>query len=132
MIASTTKSEKPVFLLLHQRRGLHWGFPKGRIEAGETEEEAALREAREEAGLTKIRLVPGFRASTTYMFIRDGNTVSKEVVYFLGCVDERTLVLSAEHTEGCWLPYEAAFTQLTYADTRQILAEACEYLLAVR
>jgi len=126
--AGKTKTEAPTFLLVHQRHGRHWGFPKGRIEAGETEEDAALREAREETGLAKICLVRGFRAITTYTFMRDQATVSKEVVYFLGCVDGRDIVLSSEHTAWCWLPYEAAHAQLTYEDTRKILSEARDYL----
>lgn len=127
--AGKTKAETPTFLLVHQRHGRHWGFPKGRIETGEKEEDAALREAREETGLAKIYLVPGFRAITTYTFMRDQATVSKEVVYFLGCVaGGRDIVLSSEHTAWCWLPYEAAHTQLTYEDTRKILSEARDYL----
>ena len=38
-------------LLLKHRCGGHWSFPKGHMEAGETEMETALREIREETGL---------------------------------------------------------------------------------
>jgi 8-oxo-dGTP pyrophosphatase MutT (NUDIX family) len=38
-------------LLVHRRRYGDWTFPKGKLEAGETDEEAALREVAEETGL---------------------------------------------------------------------------------
>ena len=128
VITNAGEAEPPAFLLLHQRHGRHWGFPKGRIEDGETEEAAALREAQEETGLAKIRLIPGFRAVTTYTFTRGPTTVSKQVVYFLACVEDCAIVLSSEHTAGCWLSYEVAYKQLTYEDTRKILSRARDHL----
>src|SRR2546429_9473559 len=41
----------PQVLLVHHARKGCWGFPKGRIERGETARQAALREVREETGL---------------------------------------------------------------------------------
>ena len=41
-------------LLLKHRCGGHWSFPKGHMEAGETEMETALREIREETGLRGV------------------------------------------------------------------------------
>jgi len=38
-------------LLVKQTKG-HWGFPKGHVEANETEEETAIREVKEELGIT--------------------------------------------------------------------------------
>ena len=67
-------------VLLRHRFGGHWSFPKGHVEAGENEQQTALREVREETGLT-IRLLDGFRESVEY-FPKPG--VKKQVVYFLG------------------------------------------------
>ena len=39
-------------VLLRHRFGGHWSFPKGHVEAGETERQTALREVKEETGLT--------------------------------------------------------------------------------
>ncbi|MEW6722749.1 MAG: NUDIX domain-containing protein, partial [Candidatus Micrarchaeota archaeon] len=38
------EGEKRLYLLLHYEEG-HWDFPKGHVEAGESEHEAASREA---------------------------------------------------------------------------------------
>ena len=53
-------------------------FPKGHMEPGETEEETAKREIREETGLL-VRLDPGFRRSVRYS-PKPG--VDKDVIYF--------------------------------------------------
>ena len=52
-------------LLLKHRCGGHWSFPKGHMEAGETEMETALREIREETGL-RVFLREGFREAVEY------------------------------------------------------------------
>jgi bis(5'-nucleosidyl)-tetraphosphatase len=128
VIATGGETGSPFFLLLHHRNGGHWGFPKGKIEAGEAEADAALRETKEETGLAKIHLVPGFRMTSTYRFVRDQEMISKEVIYFLGWVDDDGVTLSSEHMAWCWLPYEAAREKLTYRETRTVLLEARKYL----
>ena len=63
-------------VLLRHRFGGHWSFPKGHVEAGESERQTALREVREETGLA-IRLLDGFRESVEY-FPKPG--VKKQVI----------------------------------------------------
>ncbi len=58
----------------------HWGFPKGRMEDGETEEVAAIREVREETGIA-VAIEPGFRKMTSYVS-RSGRL--QENVFFVG------------------------------------------------
>ena len=116
------------YLLLRHRNGGHWGFPKGQIEDGEGEREAALREAREETGIDPIEQIPGFREVSHYHFLRDGRSLLKEVVYFLGHVLPDEPVLSNEHLDGKWLPYATAHETLTYEDARCILAAVERHL----
>ena len=52
-------------LVVHRPRYADWSFPKGKAEAGETDEECALREVEEETGL-RCRL-DGELASTSYV-----------------------------------------------------------------
>ena len=64
-------------LLIRHKNGGHWAFPKGHVEKQETEEETALREIREETGLT-VKLNTAFRHMVTYspkpgvLFCREG------------------------------------------------------------
>ena len=67
------------YLLLQNRSG-HNGFPKGHVEADETEIETALREIWEETGI-HATLIPGFRHSYCYT---PNHYSQKEGVYFLG------------------------------------------------
>ena len=53
----TTSKGKRRFLLIHRPQYTEWSLPKGKPNAGETMEEAALREVREETG-QKTRIGP--------------------------------------------------------------------------
>ena len=69
-------------LLIKNKNGGHWAFPKGHVENNETEHETAHREVREETGYD-IEFVGKFRTSVSYKPKPD---VYKEVVYFLARV----------------------------------------------
>jgi len=116
------------YLLLRHRYGGHWGAPKGHIEAGESETQAALRETREETGFQNIELIRGFRAVSRYYFTRNHRTVFKEAVYFLGRVALADPALSREHTDAKWLAYNEALATISYDDTRDILTRAEAWL----
>ena len=48
-------------LLLKYKGGGHWDFPKGHIENNESETETALRELKEETGISEVTLFSDFR-----------------------------------------------------------------------
>ena len=50
LVVRRGKNETEILLIKHN--GGHWAFPKGHVEAGESEEQTALREVQEETGLT--------------------------------------------------------------------------------
>ena len=113
-----------LYLILRHRNGGHWAFPKGRIEPGEDELGAALREVTEETGIARLRTIPGFRESVAYRFTRGDRSISKTVVYFLAETETERVRLSDEHGEAAWLEAEDARQQLTYAEGRRVLSEA--------
>lgn len=114
------------YLLLHHIVG-HWDFAKGKIEAGETKEEAALRELFEETGL-HTELDPEFIHSIAYNFVdRGGGSIRKTVYFFLGRVNnEQQVMLSHEHKDFVWLPYDKAYSKMTFDTARQVLEKADE------
>lgn len=122
----STSSGRMYLLLRHHAD--RFDFPKGNIERGESEEQAALREVREETGLNDVRLIPGFRSVIEYFYVRGGRRVHKKVTYFLAEAGESDVRVSHEHTGFIWLPYTEALRLVSYTNSRRVLAEAEEFV----
>lgn len=112
-------------LLLRHRNGGHWSFPKGHVEAGESEIQTALREVKEETGLD-IRLLDGFRERVEYSPKPD---VQKQVIYFLGCYQEGKVRRQKEEIrEIRWMPIDKADRMVTYSNDRDLIVRARDFL----
>jgi bis(5'-nucleosidyl)-tetraphosphatase len=117
------------FLILHYPAG-HWDFPKGAVERGETEEEAAKREIREETGIEVSSFVPNFRKKIEYHYRRSGGLSHKQVVFFLAKADREDVKISHEHSGYEWLDYNRTLSRLTFENARNVLREANSFLSA--
>ena len=114
----------PLFLIEHLVAG-HTSIPKGHVEAGETEEQTAIREIREETGL-EVELDTRFRYMVSYS---PSPGVRKDVVFFIAEAASDSLVNQEGEVAALeWLPYEKACAALTYDQHRETLAAAKEYL----
>ncbi len=120
-----TKQDSGIaFLLIKDFHG-NWGFPKGHLECGESEKEAAMREVAEEAGIA-VELDETFREELRY--VMPGGT-PKISVYFLGEYKDQMPVRQPEEVERiCLLPYEEAMDQLTFDNMKAVLKKAHQYL----
>jgi 8-oxo-dGTP pyrophosphatase MutT (NUDIX family) len=111
--------------------GKHWDYPKGHVEKGETDEQAARRELAEETGIQDIKLLSGFAREITYFFRhRNRGLIRKQVVFFVGKVADAEIVLSHEHVGHAFLAYEDALKRVTYATAKNVLIEANTFLTA--
>lgn len=114
-----------ILLIKHINSG-HWSFPKGHVEAGETEVETARREIKEETGIDVI-IDPTFREIVTYSPKKD---TQKDVVYFIAkaknydCVRQET-----EIAEVKWVDAGCADSVLTYDNDKCIIAKARKVIL---
>lgn len=116
-----------LYLLLQYTAG-HWDLPKGKIEKGETKQEAALRELMEETGLT-ADLDTNFEKTIQYIFTDyDKQLAQKTVSFFVGIAHNMAVTLSHEHIGYQWLPYKEALEQLTYDNAKGLLEEAHKYI----
>src|SRR3989338_2052020 len=114
------------YLLLHYESG-HWDFIKGHVDRGETEEETAMRESKEEAGI-EIKIIPGFRETIRYFFRQGGKLVNKEVVFFVAKTNTKNVKLSYEHIGYDWLAFDDAVEKLTYKNAKEILKKTEKFL----
>ena len=97
--------------LVHRPKYDDWTFPKGKVEPGETDEEAAIREVREETGLD-CALVDEF-AAVRYV---DSKGRRKQVRYWTMTVAGGVETIpNAEVDELRWLAPDDASTLLTSA-----------------
>ncbi|HUF49541.1 MAG TPA: NUDIX hydrolase [Longimicrobiales bacterium] len=108
----------------------NWGLPKGHIEGGETPAEAALREVEEETGLCALSMV--IQLPTIDWYFRDrGKLVHKFCHFFLvQCTAGETVPQLAEGiTECIWRPPAVAIDTVSYANAREVMRAAAQWLL---
>jgi 8-oxo-dGTP pyrophosphatase MutT (NUDIX family) len=110
--------------------GKYWDFPKGHIEAGEDDRAAAVRELHEETGLSpdSVQLIDGFAREIQYFFRARGMLVRKEVILFLAMTTATEVTVSHEHVAGEFIPYEQALKRLKFANARDVLKQAEQFL----
>ncbi len=113
------------FLLIKNRRSAHWGFPKGHVEMGETDQQTAYRAVLEETGI-KINIFPDFVTKSQYSI---QGKVEKSVNIYLATTDDTNTVIQKEEIEDyVWLGYEKAKTRLKFENDHAILDKAVEYI----
>ena len=113
-------------LLVLKQRGyaaFRWSFPKGHMEAGESEADTALREMREECGLT-ARLHPDFRAAMHYCI---NGWMPKDVILFLGEAEGDLQLQAREIETSRWVSLREAGS-LLHPDHLPILKRVEECL----
>lgn len=110
-----------VFLIQHNRSG-YWGFPKGHAENKETAEEAAFRELKEETNLDFVAYVQAEPFVEQYQFLMEGKRISKRVSYFAAIVSGKVKLQEKEIQNGAWVSLSDAYSKLTHAEGKAILA----------
>ena len=115
--------EPQVLLVTARRNPRNWIFPKGHIEKGESPEAAALRETREEAGVS-ARLI-GPAGILEYGFLG----AKARVEYFL-VVFTREAGPPEDGRQRIWCGLDDALDRLSYKNTRKLLRKAWKQLSA--
>lgn len=116
-------------LLISTQSGRRWQLPKGHIEEGETAEQAALREVREETGVTGRVMAP--LSEVEYWFVEKGaRRVHKRVDYFLlGYVSGSAADFDALEVSGAeWFSWDEGIAKLSFDNERRVVIQAREIL----
>ena len=105
-----------------------WAIPGGFMEGNETVEETALRELKEETGISNIEVIPGYLVTINYSYYREKVLHEKQVDFFLGKVFDINIEISHEHTEFIWASYASALELITFDNARDVLISAESFL----
>jgi 8-oxo-dGTP pyrophosphatase MutT (NUDIX family) len=114
----------PLYLVIRDSYR-NWGFPKGHVEEGESEADAARREVREETALDHLAYrAPALEIDWFFRF--RGRLIHKTCTFFVFESPEGEAAPQAEEgISACrWLPFEEALRVLSYANARDVLRVA--------
>ena len=131
-VVFTREGDTVKYVIIRSPEGFY-GYPKGHMEAGETEEQTALREIKEETGLD-VTLLEGFRTEDSHALVREGRPdVTKQIVYFLAEYTGQVLrAQEGEVTEIRLMTFDEAMAAFQFESSRRILREADAYIKAAR
>ncbi len=118
-------------ILTHERR---WQLPKGWIDDGESPEQTAVREVREEAGVSAEIVAPLGLIEYRYVSTYDAEParVHKRVhMFLLRHLDGSTDDHDDEVLEARWVEIGEAEAMLSFKDERRMMAKAREALARV-
>ena len=125
-VVFTVSDSIPHYVIIRSTGG-EYGFPKGHMEPGESEQQTALREIGEEVGL-RPRILDGFRQEVRYPFPNKPD-LTKISVYYLAEFSGQELTPQPEEISSVQLlPYGEAYPLLTFEETKAVLAKAHQFL----
>ena len=126
-IVYTRRNGEVLFVIVQELAGAY-SFPKGHMEANETEMETARREVYEEIGLQPT-FIEGFRGTDEYDLLEKPET-RKQVVYFLTEYGDEPLVpRQGEIKRISLLTYEQALQCFEHESTRKMFGEAYRFIM---
>ena len=124
---SSTPWKAALIARVDRRGRLIWSLPKGHVEAGETNEQAAIREVEEETGIQSSVLM--LLGTIDFWFMAEEKRIHKTVHHFI--LDAQGGELSDEDREVdevAWIPIDEVEGKLAYSDERKLMARVPELL----
>jgi len=118
-------NDKGQVLVTQHSQNNHWSFPKGLIDEGQTTEEAALREVKEEGGV-KAEIL-GKVGYSKYVYTLNNEKIFKIVTFFLmKYISGDPKDHDWEVSEANWYEIDKALEQLTFSHDKDLLKKALD------
>ena len=120
-----------IALAHHPREIKAWVLPKGHVEAGESLEQAALREIYEETGLDNVQLIKHLGTIMRESVKSEGDMVQKTIHFYLAYAldnNQSQAPTDPKFVEVSWLSPEEAIELLPYENERAFLREHLDLL----
>ena len=114
--------EKDKVLLIQHNKG-HWGFPKGHVEAGETEIETARREVKEETNLD-VEINENKRYKMEYT--TDKGTDKQVVLFIAKKIGGTEQYQESEIKSMKWMTFKDAIQTITYDNSKELFKKILE------
>ncbi|MCL4474960.1 MAG: NUDIX hydrolase [Nitrospirae bacterium] len=130
MIFRKTPENTLEIALVAVKDGKVWSLPKGIVEKGEEASDTAVREVREETGLSG-RIVEKIGDISYWYYIKEDNAKCRKTVHFylIEYVSGSTSDHNWEVDAAEWFPLEEALNRVSYKGDREIVRKAKELLL---
>jgi 8-oxo-dGTP diphosphatase len=121
----------PFVALIATRNKTRWGLPKGAVAAGETSEQAALREVNEETGL-EAKIV-GPLDTIEYFFRAGGTLIRKRVDFYLMNFTGGELKPQLSEVDDVeWVELSEAIQRASFESEKKLLEMALQQIASVR
>jgi len=116
-----------LFIIRHCN-GNFWGFPKGHLEEGEGNLEAAKRELFEETRLEVLSLLREDPFKEAYRYQKKDHLVDKRVELYLALTTKEAVIDEKELFEGKWISLNEAENLVTYKEGKALCKEIATYI----
>ncbi len=125
-VVFTRKNDEILYVIVKSKEGVY-GFPKGHNEFGESEEQTAIREIKEETNLD-VQIINGFRATCEYKVPDEQDTI-KNLVIFLAEYKNQVIKFQKEELKDAKLMnFNEALNSFKYDNLKKILKKADDFI----
>ncbi len=121
-------------VLVVSQHGTSWSLPKGKLEEGEDDKAAALREIEEETGITDVKLIKRLGVYDRFRIGKDGREEKEEfktITMFLYTTSETNLApIDPDNPEARWVHPDNVEAQLSHPKDKAFYASVLDEVKA--
>lgn len=128
-VIPVSKNKNKIKILLVESKGGSWGLPKGHKRFSESDLQTALRELKEETGISKIEILDNVVLENNYkthqqkFFLK--TYFDKTVKFYIGFTNDKKYKIPKKEIKDIeWLSFQQAIKRATYPNTKKLIIDA--------